>query len=111
MKKIILDCAAVETDDDFWSLYCKAVQPAMKNTDTCPKCCSNTHVRKKTVLIGRASPKALFLEERAGYKRKDQLAVDECNPEKISDAPLEQFVEGYYCSVCDLGFVSDEIRA
>ncbi|WP_343742960.1 hypothetical protein [Herbaspirillum huttiense] len=84
---------------------------AMKNTDTCPKCCSNTHVRKKTVLIGRASPKALFLEERAGYKRKDQLAVDECNPEKISDAPLEQFVEGYYCSVCDLGFVSDEIRA
>ncbi|MDR6739950.1 hypothetical protein RJO15_11715 [Herbaspirillum huttiense F1] len=31
MKKIILDCAAVETDDDFWSLYCKAVQPEGSN--------------------------------------------------------------------------------
>ncbi|MBP1316656.1 barstar family protein [Herbaspirillum sp. WGmk3] len=31
MKKIILDCATVETDDDFWSLYCKAVQPEGSN--------------------------------------------------------------------------------
>ncbi|WP_082221560.1 barstar family protein [Herbaspirillum chlorophenolicum] len=31
MKKIILNCVSVETDDDFWSLYCEAVQPEGSN--------------------------------------------------------------------------------
>jgi hypothetical protein len=83
----------------------------MDSIEACPKCGSSINVRKKTVLIGRASPNVLFSEERAGYRRKDQIAVDECKPEKIGNAPLEQFVDGYYCFGCDLGFVSDKIRA
>jgi hypothetical protein len=62
------------------------------------------------LLIGKASPQALFAEEKAGYQRKDQLAIDECNPEALAKPPLEQFIEGYYCDPCGLGFASDAIR-
>jgi len=62
------------------------------------------------LLIGKASPQVLFAEEKAGYQRKDQLTVDECNLGDLAKPPLEQFIEGYYCDPCGLGFVSDEIR-
>ena len=76
----------------------------------CPKCKSDAHVTSKALLIGQASPKVLFPdEERAGYQRRDQLAVDECNPEELKAAPLKQFVEGYYCSQCGIGFVPDRL--
>jgi ribosomal protein S27AE len=78
-----------------------------KNDRTCPKCLNGAHVREKRLLIEKASPKLLFSEEKAGYQRKDQLAVDECKSEMLKEAPLEQFVDGYYCGKCGIGFVPD----
>lgn len=78
--------------------------------ETCPRCKSAEHVRAKEIVLGKASPGVLFNgEERAGYKRLDQLAVDECKPALLRDYPLEQFVTGLYCDHCGLGFVSVEI--
>ncbi len=48
-------------------------------------------------------------EERAGYIRKDQLAIDECTPESLAAAPLEQFLNAYYCNLCGIGFATDEM--
>ena len=76
----------------------------------CPKCKSDSHVTSKKLLIGQASPRILFPdEERAGYKRRDQLAVDECKPEKLKAAPLTQFFDGHYCNLCGIGFVPDDL--
>ncbi|WP_263773033.1 hypothetical protein [Propionivibrio soli] len=77
----------------------------------CPKCLSNAHVREKTLLIGAASPRKIFgaAEERAGYQRKDQLAVDECKTEFLQEGPLQQFINGYYCEACGIGFVPNSI--
>lgn len=82
-----------------------------KNLTACPKCLSTSHIREKTLLIGYASPRKIFGngEERVGYRRKDQLAVDECKSEKLQPEPLQQFVAGYYCGVCGIGFLPDDI--
>ena len=80
---------------------------ARGSTNTCPKCFSSIHVRAKKILIGKVSPKSFFEEERAGYKRKDQLAMDECKPEALGEPPLGQFLDGYFCANCEIGFVSD----
>lgn len=66
----------------------------------CPKCGTDAHTKPKLLLIGFHSP----TEERAGFKRPDQLAVDECRPEAIQSKPLNQFVHGFYCERCDSGF-------
>lgn len=39
----------------------------------------------------------------------DQLAVDECKPSLLKAAPLEQLVDGFYCDLCGVGFVTSEI--
>ncbi|KAA0996280.1 hypothetical protein FQ192_00475 [Pseudomonas sp. ANT_J12] len=75
--------------------------------ESCPRCGSIQHVRPKAILIGAASPKKRFDgEEKAGYRRLDQLAVDECDPAELKSAPLEQFVDGFYCGGCEVGFVA-----
>lgn len=78
-----------------------------ENAKICPKCLSDRHVREKKLLIGKASPKLLFSEEMAGYRRRDQLAVDECKSDVLKETPLEQFIDGYYCDKCGIGFVPD----
>jgi hypothetical protein len=72
---------------------------------------SGSHVCEKTLLIGSASPRKIFGrdEDRAGYQRKDQLAIDECKMERLQTPPLEQFVSGYYCEKCGIGFLPDDI--
>jgi len=77
--------------------------------EVCPKCLSDLHIRPKILLIGKASPAALFPEERAGYRRSDQLAIDECKAESLQPSPFEQFIEGYYCENCGIGFVPDSM--
>lgn len=75
--------------------------------ESCPRCGSTQHVRHKAILIGAASPEKRFNgEEKAGYRRLDQLAVDECDPAELKPAPLEQLVDGFYCDGCGVGFVS-----
>jgi len=62
------------------------------------------------MLIGAASPKKRFDgEEKSGYQRVDQLAVDECRPELLKEPPLQQLVDGFYCGQCGAGFVSSSI--
>ncbi len=79
-----------------------------KDFEACPKCGSNTGVVPKLLLIGLESPYKKFPKEiPGGYQRFDQLAVDECRDYTLLNKPLEQFIEGYYCSSCDLGFVPD----
>ncbi|WP_158903602.1 hypothetical protein [Burkholderia sp. L27(2015)] len=82
----------------------------MKNISTisdrrCPKCRSEVDVKSKLLMIGlRTAP-----EERAGYKRPDQLAIDECCPQAIHPAPLAQFLRGLYCEKCEIGFIPDDL--
>lgn len=77
----------------------------------CPLCNDICSVRPKMLMIGKASPRLLLpdFEERGGFRRKDQLAVDECKPEALLDAPLQQFVSGFYCDKCGRGFVPDSM--
>ncbi|WP_245220865.1 DUF4365 domain-containing protein [Pseudomonas batumici] len=78
--------------------------------EPCPRCGSAQHVRPKEMLIGAASPKRRFNgEERTGYQRVDQLAVDECKPELLKEPPLQQLVDGFYCDQCGAGFVTSSI--
>jgi len=77
--------------------------------EVCPRCHSEAQVVAKLLLIGKASPSVLFPEERAGYRRRDQVATDECKQEELQKIPLEQFVHGLYCRACGVGFVSDRL--
>jgi hypothetical protein len=63
------------------------------------------------LLVGEASPRKIFpdVEERAGYQRNDQLAVDECKVTELKVPPLEQFIDGYYCEICGIGFAADNV--
>lgn len=62
-------------------------------------------IKPKLLLIGLHSP----TEERAGSKRPDQLAVDECRPEAIQSKLLNQFVHGFYCERRGSGFVPNDL--
>jgi hypothetical protein len=84
---------------------------SIETHNLCPSCCTNQYVTNKMILIGARSPKVIFGdEEMCGYKRKDQLAIDECDPKVLRDAPLQQFVNGYFCNACGGGFVDDSLR-
>lgn len=81
-----------------------------QHTEPCPRCGSAQHVRSKDILIGAASPRKRFQgEEKAGYQRTDQLAVDECKCDRLQPSPLQQFVRGFYCDHCGAGFVDNSI--
>ena len=58
--------------------------------EPCPHSGSVELVRPKEMLIGAESPRERFNgEEKAGYRRMDQLAVDECKPELLKKPPLQ----------------------
>ncbi len=62
------------------------------------------------MLIGAASPKKRFNgEAKVGYRRVDQLTVDDCKPELLKEPPLQQPVDGFYCDHCGAGFVTIRI--
>ncbi|MDR2213035.1 MAG: hypothetical protein LBE21_05350 [Pseudomonadales bacterium] len=86
-----------------------ANSPQLNAMQRCPKCGKDRHVRRKTLLIGKESPLQMFEEDRVGYRRKDQLAVDEVLPGVLPDPPLSQFMDGFYCDTCGIGFASDKI--
>lgn len=68
----------------------------------CPICGTTRDVVAKLLLIGKQSPEPDFCGP-----RKDQFAVDECTPEQLQASPLEQILNGFYCRMCDTGFVPD----
>ena len=38
------------------------------------------------------------------------IRTDDVKPEFLGPKPLEQFIEGFYCSACDVGFIPDEYQ-
>lgn len=91
-------------------VHVRAMGPNNLFNHTCPKCGSDAAVIAKLLLIGKVSPgrKIENLEEFAGYQRQDQLAADECLPEFLRGEPQRQFVDGYFCKTCEVGFVPNE---
>ena len=72
----------------------------------CPVCGKTSTVRPKLVLIDEAWVPAPGKDPRLAYFA--DLRVDDVLPEELADPPLEQFINGFYCSRCNKGFVSDE---
>jgi hypothetical protein len=82
----------------------------IETRNLCLKCDTNIYVVNKMLLIGARSPRAIFGDrEMCGCKRKDQLAIDECKQELLKATPLQQFVAGYFCNDCGVGFVDNSI--
>lgn len=38
-----------------------------------------------------------------------QLSIDECVSEALREAPLSQFIDGFYCAGCGVGFVPSSL--
>ncbi len=72
---------------------------------SCPCCGTSTSVKNKTLLID-----AEWIAEPGSDSRIANFAsirVDDVKPEFLQAKPLQQFVEGFYCSACDIGFIPD----
>lgn len=78
----------------------------VKPSEICPVCGQTSTVRPKLVLIDEAWVPAPGKSERLAYFA--DLRVDDVQPEKVRDHPLEQFIDGFYCDRCNKGFVSEE---
>jgi hypothetical protein len=83
---------------------------SIESENLCPQCGKNDRIVNKIILIGARSPQAIFGdEEMCGYRRKEQLAIDECKQDRLRSAPLQQFVDGYFCRACGIGFLDNSI--
>lgn len=74
--------------------------------ELCPKCGNTSNLKKKLILLETAW---------ADYPGSDPrekcalgLRVDQVIPEALGEPPLEQFVNGFYCADCGIGFVSED---
>lgn len=74
---------------------------------TCPKCIGINTVKPKLILIGKAlSEESQFRRENSeGFTQVDTLTADQLKDEAFLDFPKKQFVNGYYCDQCKLGFI------
>ena len=83
------------------------------NFQQCPKCNNKRRVRHKLIIIGKYKKSTLAklhpVEDRAGWCKNSELTVNECNSKQLKADVLSQFVDGYYCDLCDLGFVSNDL--
>ena len=70
----------------------------------CPKCGATGKVVPKMLLIAEGTP-VYGVDIGEGGKWPYQLAVDQCIPEAVREAPLGQFIDGYFCQDCGIGFV------
>jgi hypothetical protein len=78
---------------------------AAASIERCPACNENSAVRSKLVLIDEAWVEAPSKDPRLAYWAS--MRVDDIRPEHTKEAPLEQFVEGYYCNRCGKGFIAE----
>ena len=74
--------------------------------EKCPICGEASAVRPKLVLIDEAWIPGPDRDPRDRYHV--DLRVDEVDPQKLRDLPLEQFIDGFFCDRCKKGFVSEE---
>jgi hypothetical protein len=80
------------------------------SSEACPKCKSDLNIRPKLLMLGKDSPADVFNRDNrcgCGYRRRNSLVVNECNPQVLLSPPLEQFVTGLYCDQCGIGYIPD----
>ena len=76
-------------------------------SERCSRCDASTSVRPKLLLI---DPDQRYDPESGEIIRFiADLRVYAVAPSHRREAPLEQFVNGFYCDACGLGFVSEQI--
>jgi hypothetical protein len=63
-------------------------------------------VREKLLLIDAAWHAEREKDERLAYAV--DFRVDDVEPEHVPAAPSEQFVRGFYCERCSVGFLTDD---
>lgn len=69
----------------------------------CPCCSTATHVKVKTLLVDAAWEKRDSVDAREANFAS--IRADDIKPEFLGPEPLQQFIQGYYCEKCDLGFL------
>ena len=65
-------------------------------------------MRPKLILIGEAWDPASGKDPRGEYSHV-ALRADDVEREYLHEAPLEQFIEAFYCDLCKKGFAPDAI--
>jgi hypothetical protein len=75
--------------------------------EACPICCNTSQVRRKLLLIDEAWVPAPGEDPRLAYIA--DLRADDVLANELREAPLEQFLDGYFCDHCGKGFVSEEV--
>jgi hypothetical protein len=75
------------------------------NLEPCPGCGLSDRVRPKLTLIDEAWTAESGEDPRLAYI--SDLRVDDLKAEIVKDAPLQQFVDGFYCDRCAEGFIPD----
>ena len=68
---------------------------------------TNAEVRAKKLLIDARWGSTSALDRRLYYY--SDLRIDWVRGEELNEAPLEQFLDGFYCNSCGVGFITDEI--
>jgi len=82
----------------------------MENTnikELCPKCHNSDDVREKLILLEAAWINYPGRDSRE--KCAMGLRADQVLPEALGEPPMEQFVSGFFCNSCEIGFVSESI--
>ena len=76
------------------------------SAEACPICHEPSAVRPKMVLIDEAWIEAPGKDPRLKYFA--DLRVDDLKPQQVRVAPLEQFVDGFFCDKCGRAFISEK---
>jgi hypothetical protein len=74
--------------------------------EACPVCGESSTVCPKLLLIDAKWTPAPRRDARIHFF--SDISVDDLEPENVRYRPLEQFIDGFYCYRCDVGFVSEE---
>ena len=78
-------------------------------SEICPVCGSSDHVRLKSILIDDGWVHDPEKDNREAHFAS--LRSDDVKPEYKKPAPQHQFLDGFYCDSCGLGFVPDRYEA
>ncbi len=73
----------------------------------CPKCIRIDTVKPKLIMVGKAlsEESQCRRENSEGFIQVDTLTADQLKEEAFLDFPKKQFVNGFYCDNCKLGFI------
>ena len=77
------------------------------NLETCPLCGDTAAVRRKLVMIDETWVPVVGEDPRLAYFA--DLRADDVRDQYLRRAPLEQFMDGFFCDRCKKGFVSERV--